>query len=81
MTFVNKVGERVAEVDVPVDRYIYFAAEDANADVPIVNKHKMCRNGCCTTCAAKVLEGKVRMIALLGCCYISCYSSQSPVDC
>lgn len=46
-------------MDVPEDRYIYFATEDAGIDVPIVNKHKMCRNGCCTTCAAKVLEGKV----------------------
>lgn len=61
MKFVNKDGEQMAEMDVPVDRYIYFATEDAGVDVPIVNKHKMCRNGCCTTCAAKVLEGKVRV--------------------
>lgn len=59
VTFVNKEGESVASVDVPVDRYIFFAAEDANVDVPIVNKRRMCRNGCCTTCAVKVLEGKV----------------------
>lgn len=57
---MNKEGEKVAEMDVPVDRYIYFATEDAGIDVPIINKHKMCRNGCCTTCAAKVVEGKVR---------------------
>lgn len=57
--FVDKEGESVASVDVPVDRYIFFAAEDANVDVPIVNKRRMCRNGCCTTCAVKVLEGKV----------------------
>lgn len=48
-------------MDVPVDRYIYFATEDAEVDVPIVNKKRMCRNGCCTTCAVKVLEGKVRL--------------------
>lgn len=56
---MNKAGETVASVDVPVDRYIYFATEDAGVDVPIVNKQRMCRNGCCTTCAVKVLEGKV----------------------
>lgn len=64
--FVNKKGEEVAEMDVPVDRYIYFATEDADIDVPIINKHKMCRNGCCTTCAAKVLEGKVKHDGALG---------------
>lgn len=57
---MNKAGEEVASMDVPVDRYIYFATEDAEIDVPIVNKKRMCRNGCCTTCAVKVLEGKVR---------------------
>ncbi len=56
---MNKAGEEVAKVDVPVDRYVYFATEDAEVDVPIVNKKRMCRNGCCTTCAVKVLEGKV----------------------
>lgn len=62
MTYVNKAGEEVASVDVPVDRYVYFATEDAGVDVPIVNKKRMCRNGCCTTCAVKVLEGKVRVV-------------------
>ena len=57
---MNKAGETVASVDVPMDRYIFFATEDAGVDVPIVNKKRMCRNGCCTTCAVKVLEGKVR---------------------
>lgn len=60
VTYVNKEGVPVASVDVPVDRYIYFATEDSEVDVPIVNKKRMCRNGCCTTCAVKVLEGKVR---------------------
>lgn len=56
---MNKAGETVASVDVPADRYIFFATEEAEVDVPIVNKKRMCRNGCCTTCAVKVLEGKV----------------------
>lgn len=57
---MNKAGEEVASLDVPVDRFVFFATEDAEVDVPIVNKKRMCRNGCCTTCAVKVLEGKVR---------------------
>lgn len=52
-------------MDVPVDRYVYFATEDAGVDVPIVNKKRMCRNGCCTTCAVKVLEGKVRIFEVV----------------
>lgn len=60
VTYVNKAGEEVASLDVPVDRFVFFATEDADVDVPIVNKKRMCRNGCCTTCAVKVLEGKVR---------------------
>lgn len=59
---MNKAGETVASVDVPVDRYIFFATEDADVDLPIVNKKRMCRNGCCTTCAVKVLEGKVSVL-------------------
>ncbi|CAM9671531.1 unnamed protein product [Pylaiella littoralis] len=66
VTYVNKAGEEVASVDVPVDRYVYFATEDAGVDVPIVNKKRMCRNGCCTTCAVKVLEGKVKQEGALG---------------
>jgi hypothetical protein len=37
-----------------VCRYIFFAFEDAGFDLPLINKHRMCRNGCCTTCALKV---------------------------
>ncbi|CAM9257934.1 unnamed protein product [Ectocarpus sp. 8 AP-2014] len=66
VTYVNKAGEEVASADVPVDRYIYFATEDAGVDVPIINKKRMCRNGCCTTCAVKVLEGKVKQEGALG---------------
>ncbi|CAN0203844.1 unnamed protein product, partial [Laminaria digitata] len=66
VTYVNKAGETVASVDVPVDRYIFFATEEAEVDVPIVNKKRMCRNGCCTTCAVKVLEGKVKAEGALG---------------
>ncbi|CAM9872433.1 unnamed protein product, partial [Hapterophycus canaliculatus] len=66
VTYVNKAGEEVASLDVPVDRFVFFATEDAGVDVPIVNKKRMCRNGCCTTCAVKVLEGKVKQEGALG---------------
>lgn len=35
-------------------------------DIPIVNKCRMCRQGCCTICTMKVLGGKVKMDAPLG---------------
>lgn len=59
VTYVNKEEEVVAEMDVPCDRYIHYAFEDAEVDIPIINRARMCRNGCCTTCAVKVKEGKV----------------------
>lgn len=42
-------------MDVPEDRYIFWAFEDAGIDLPMVNGHRMCRNGACTTCAVKVM--------------------------
>lgn len=59
--YVNKEGEVVAAMDVPRDRYVHYAFEDAGVDVPIINRARMCRNGCCTTCAVRVKEGKVRI--------------------
>lgn len=41
-------------MDVPEDRYIFWAFEDAGVDLPLINGHRMCRNGACTTCAVKV---------------------------
>jgi len=58
-------GEEV-EMDVPVDRYIYFAFEDAGIELPLINKERACRNGCCTTCAVKTKEGKMKMDPQLG---------------
>lgn len=61
MKWVNKEGETVAAADVPEDRYLFHATEESGVDIPIINKKKMCRQGCCTTCAVKVLEGKVNL--------------------
>ena len=53
---------------VPSDRYIFFYFEEMGIDLPIVNKARMCRQGCCTICTVKVTNegGKVKMDAPLG---------------
>mmetsp|Transcript_4241 Transcript_4241/g.14409 ORF Transcript_4241/g.14409 Transcript_4241/m.14409 type:complete len:200 (-) Transcript_4241:57-656(-) len=51
-----KTGESHT-MEVPRDRYIYFAFEDANVSLPIHDEERMCRNGCCTRCAAKIVGG------------------------
>jgi len=61
----NKTGEEYT-ANVPVDRYIYFYFEELGIDLPIINKQRMCRQGCCTICTAKIDEGKVKMDAPLG---------------
>ena len=55
-------------LQVPADRYIYFYFEQMGIDLPVVNKARMCRQGCCTICTAKIIndEGKVKMDAPLG---------------
>jgi ferredoxin len=58
-------GQRF-ELQVPRDRYIYFVFEEEGVDLPIHNRQRMCRNGCCTTCAVKVREGSVKMESALG---------------
>ena len=66
VTVQNKEGETVAEMQVPVDRYIFFAFEDAEQHLPLHNAKRMCRNGCCTTCAALVKSGSSKLEAGLG---------------
>ena len=56
--------EFVAQV--PRDRYIYYHFEEEGFDLPVINKPRMCRQGCCTICAAKVIEGKTKMDSPLG---------------
>ncbi len=61
----KKTGEEFV-ADVPSDRYIYFYFEEMGIDLPIINKQRMCRQGCCTICTAELKEGKVNMDAPLG---------------
>lgn len=43
---------------VPEDRYIYFYFEEMGVSLPFINVQRMCRQGCCTICTAKVLNSK-----------------------
>ena len=68
ITFICKghEGKDKLTLMVPNDRYLYHYFEEQNMELPIINKVKMCRQGCCTVCAAKIIEGKVKMDAPLG---------------
>ena len=62
----QKTGEEVTAM-VPNDRYIYMYFEEQGIEIPVINKARMCRQGCCTICTAKLDEGsKVKMDAPLG---------------
>ncbi|WP_373527708.1 2Fe-2S iron-sulfur cluster-binding protein [Nostoc sp.] len=57
----NRQTDTHSSVQVPVDRYILESAEDQGAELPY-----SCRNGACTTCAARVLSGEVYQPEAMG---------------
>ena len=62
----QKTGEEYTAM-VPNDRYIFMYFEEQGIDIPVINKARMCRQGCCTICTVKLDEGsKVKMDAPLG---------------
>jgi ferredoxin len=66
VTIISRDGYQKFSLEVPENRYIFACFEDQGVELPIANKDKMCRQGCCTTCAARVLSGDVRMGGALG---------------
>jgi ferredoxin len=61
VTIYHRDTHRTYTVEVPADRYILQAAENQGADLPF-----SCRNGACTTCAVRVLEGSVYQPEAMG---------------
>lgn len=57
----NHYADQEVEVDVPEDRYILWAAEDAGLELPYA-----CRMGCCTACTVKVKQGDMYQPHSLG---------------
>ena len=65
MTHVVKVRDRTSGkeyiVEVPEDQYILQTAEQQDAQLPF-----LCRNGACTSCAVKVISGKLYQPEAMG---------------
>lgn len=65
ITHVVKVRDRTTGkeyiVEVPEDQYILQTAEQQNAKLPF-----LCRNGACTSCAVKVISGKLYQPEAMG---------------
>ena len=57
----DRQRQRQYRVSVPANRYILQTAEAEGIELPF-----SCRNGCCTACAVRVLEGDLAQPEALG---------------
>ncbi len=64
-SYTVKIRDRFTEqeytVEVPEDRYILQTAETQGIKLPFA-----CRNGACTTCAVRVLQGEIHQPEAMG---------------
>jgi len=61
VTIRHRDTNRTYTLEVPADRYILQTAENQGAELPF-----SCRNGACTTCAVRILEGEVDQPEAMG---------------
>lgn len=57
----NRQTETDYTISVPTDKYILHSVENQGYDLPF-----SCRNGACTTCAVRILSGKVYQPEAMG---------------
>lgn len=64
-TYLVKVRDRTTGkehiVEVPEDQYILQTAEKQDVNLPF-----LCRNGACTSCAVKIISGKLHQPEAMG---------------
>ncbi|MEO1067791.1 MAG: 2Fe-2S iron-sulfur cluster-binding protein [Cyanobacteria bacterium J06638_6] len=61
VTVHHRQTGRIYTAEIPADRYILQAAESQGIELPFA-----CRNGACTTCAVRLLEGEVDQPEAMG---------------